>query len=63
MTINEPLYAIIDPATLRVLGDGGVPALHSTPPDDFEVDTVRMRYGIEPKVVKCRIVPVQEVSP
>lgn len=63
MTINEPLYAMIDPATLRVLGDGEFPAIYSTPPDEFEVDMVRALCGIEPKVIKCRIVPVEELSP
>jgi hypothetical protein len=41
MKLNEPIYAVINPATLEVLGDGDCPALHSTEIDAQTLDWVR----------------------
>lgn len=57
MKLHEPIYAIIDPDTYEILGDGECMSLHSSRPTDEEVERVRTISGCkELRVEECRLV-------
>ncbi len=61
MTLNTPIFAVIDPATNEVLGNGECPALYSREPSKVELAYVRTYCGCPAAVVvKCRIVREEE---
>lgn len=57
MHLNTPIFAIIDPADSRVLGDGDCPALYPSRPTDKDIAIVRRRCGCPGAVViECELV-------
>jgi hypothetical protein len=56
MSINELIYAIIDPETNRILGSGDCIALSVVLPDEEDVERAGRLGGCEAVVVSCRIV-------
>jgi hypothetical protein len=54
MNINQPIFAIIDPATGEVLGDGECLAVHAMMPNPAEIKRVRDHCSVSvAKVVEC----------
>lgn len=57
MKLDAPIYAIINPATGEVLGDGECPALSPSPPDAAELEYVkRINECPTATVVQCKLV-------
>jgi hypothetical protein len=60
MKINEEIFAIIDPSTNEVLGNGDCPAIYSSRPNSTELGFVKKLCSCEDaKVVRVRLVKVE----
>lgn len=57
MHLNTKLFAIVDPADSRVLGDGDCPALYPSHPTDKDIAIIRRRCSCPGAVVvECELV-------
>lgn len=63
MTLGDTIYAVIDSATGKVLGDGACLSLSSVPPDAADVAEIAERRGCKAVVVECRLVRTSQSMP
>jgi len=63
MNLNEPLYAVVEPVSGRVLGDGDCPSLYSSLPERRDLEWIAELTGVSaPEVRQVVLVPVEDLN-